>query len=109
VVTAHRVNGADAPDWSTLAKVDTLVILMGAARAAHIADVLMAHGRNGSTPAAAIQSATLRDERILYTRLCDLGEAIQRSALTSPMVIVVGEVAQVGSDIAARLQGASHG
>jgi uroporphyrin-III C-methyltransferase len=108
VVTAHRVEGADAPDWPALAKIDTLVILMGAARAAQIANALMANGCDGATPAAAIQSATLPEEKILFTCLRDLHADIQRNAMSAPMVIVIGEVAQVGRNIAALLQGATH-
>lgn len=109
VITAHRVDGADAPDWAALARIDTLVILMGAARAAQIADALMANGRSAGTPAAAIQSATLPEERILYSCLQDLSSDIQRHGLTSPMVIVVGDVAQIGQVLTAPLLGALHG
>jgi uroporphyrin-III C-methyltransferase len=108
VVTAHRVDGADAPDWAVLAKIDTLVVLMGAARAVQIADALMANGRAADTPAAAIQSATLPDEKILFSCLRNLGEDIQRREMGSPMVIVVGEVAEVGREIAALAQGVVH-
>lgn len=108
VVTAHRVEGADAPDWAALAQIDTLVILMGATRAAQIADALIAHGRDASTPAVAIQSATLPEEKIIFTYLRDLQRDIQQNEMASPMVIVVGDVAQVGRDIAALLQGVSH-
>lgn len=108
VVTAHRVEGADAPDWNTLARIDTLVILMGAARAAQIADALIANGRDAMTPVAAIQSATLPEEKIIYSRLCILHEDMQQHGLASPLVIVIGDVVQVGCDIAALLQGAAH-
>lgn len=106
VMTAHRIEGADAPDWAALAKIDTLVILMGAARAAQIADALMAHGREAATPAAAIQSATLPDEKIVYSRLDELAADLQCSGLASPLVMVIGEVAQVGQEIAALLRNA---
>ena len=108
VVTAHRIDGADAPDWSALAKIDTLVILMGAARLASIADALIAHGRDMHTPAAAIQSATLSDERIVYSTLHMLADDVACAGLTSPMVIVVGDVVRIGREIGALVQGLMH-
>jgi uroporphyrin-III C-methyltransferase len=105
VVTAHRIDGADAPDWAALSKIDTVVILMGAGRAGQIADALMANGCAAGTPAAVIQSASLPDEKILFSCLRNLGEDIQNHEMGSPMVIVIGDVAAVGREIAALAQG----
>jgi len=99
VVTAHRIDGADVPDWAALAKIDTLVILMGAARLTEIVDALVLHGRDKATPAAAIQSATLADEKIVYSSLDALARDVARAGLASPMVIVVGEVVRIGQGI----------
>lgn len=100
IITAHRTGNAHTLDWAALARIDTLVILMGAAHTPDIAAALMLHGRSDTTPAAAIQSATLPEQKVVYSRLGELHNDIQRNGLTSPMVIIVGEVAQIGQEIA---------
>jgi len=99
VVTAHRVHGADAPDWSALAKIDTVVILMGATHLDSVAEALMVCGRDPKIPAAAIQSASLADERIVYASLGGLADAVSRAGLSSPLIIVVGQVVRIGEEI----------
>ena len=57
-VTGHARDGGAGPDWQVLARSGlTLVIYMGVARCAAIADALMAGGLSPSTPAAAIGAA----------------------------------------------------
>jgi len=108
VITAHRIEGADAPDWPALAKIDTLVILMGAARVSQIAGALMKHGRDAQFPAAAIQAATLPEEKIIYSCLGELHKDILRNNLASPMVIIIGEVARIGCEIASLAQSTQY-
>lgn len=89
VVTGH-CDGRDRIDWQAAARVDTLVILMGHARLAEIAERLQGHGRSPSTPAAAISRGSLPGERIVTA---PLGEIAERAAgLPSPVLVVVGEV-----------------
>jgi uroporphyrin-III C-methyltransferase len=90
VVTGHRVDGADEPDWAALARTGgTLVVLMGVAGRAHIADRLVAGGLDPATPVATTMSATTGAEEIVRCRLDQLGVVDVRS----PAVLVIGAVA----------------
>ena len=93
VVTAHQDPATDRKlDWDALARAGTtLVILMGAARAALIARRLMAGGMASDTPVAAVRSATTDRQRVDRTTLAGLGDGGLKVA--SPAVIVVGAVA----------------
>ncbi len=91
VVTAHTDPAHDPTiDWSALARAGTtLVILMGAARKALIADRLITGGLDPSTPVAVIHAATTGDEHVQRARLADLAGL----AIVNPATIVVGAVA----------------
>ena len=71
----------------------TLVILMGRASLASLAARLIAEGRDPSTPAACIQSATTPEQRVTRATLATIAEAADRDGLESPVVTVVGDVA----------------
>jgi len=97
VVTAHTA-GPDAglPDLRGLVAVDTLVILMGRAALAAIAEQLVVSGRDPSTPAACIQSATTAEQRITRATLATIAAAADRDGLENPVVTVIGAVAALG-------------
>lgn len=92
VVTGHAC-GEDEPDWTALARVDTLIILMGVARRAQIAQRLIEAGRNPGQPVAFIENGTLALERVVTSDL----ETVAAGGVdvANPAVIVVGEVVQV--------------
>ncbi|MDJ0769761.1 MAG: uroporphyrinogen-III C-methyltransferase [Ilumatobacter sp.] len=100
IVTAHQDPATDrALDWTALAGAGTtLVILMGAARAASIAERLIAGGMRPDTPAAVITAATCPDQTLERTRLDRLGAR----RLRNPSTIVIGEVA--GRNVLAALE-----
>ncbi len=106
VVTAQQAgaDGAEAVDLAPFAAVDTLVILMGRAGLASLAGQLLAAGRDPSTPAACIQSATLPDQRVTLATLATIADAAERDGLRAPVVTVIGEVA-----LAAEMGGWSDG
>jgi uroporphyrin-III C-methyltransferase len=90
VVTGHRRAGEPDIDWRSLAAVGgTIVVLMGVAQRAEIATELMAGGLDGSTPVAAIESATTDAQVVGRWTLAELADADVRS----PAVIVIGAVA----------------
>jgi uroporphyrinogen III methyltransferase/synthase len=95
VVTGHEdpsVGDEGTVDWEAVAKVGgTIVILMGVARIALIAERLMAAGRSPDTPAAAVRWGTRPEQ---HTVRATLG-TIAAQPLESPSVIVVGQVAGV--------------
>lgn len=91
---AGQCKGLTDQDWSGLAgKGRTLVIYMGVATAAQIADKLIADGVSPDLPVAVLENGTRADMRTLRTLLADLGDMVEREAVISPALIVVGEVA----------------
>jgi uroporphyrin-III C-methyltransferase len=102
VITGHAAGeDGDAHDWAALARIDTLIVLMGAAHLAEIAALLIAHGRPADTPAAAIERGTLPSERVLEGTLATLPEIASRAGLESPATLVVGEVVRLRQSLAA--------
>ena len=93
VVTAHQDPATDRSlDWEALARLGTtLVILMGAARAAAFRDRLLAGGMDPLTPVAVITDATLPTMRETRLRLGQLGD----DPVANPSVIVIGAVASL--------------
>lgn len=83
-------------EWSFLGKTRaTLVIFMAMNTVEMIVQQLMAHGKDGRTPAAIIEQASWPEQRVIKTVLQDLTPSIQRNKLSNPAVIVVGDVANV--------------
>lgn len=91
VVTAHQDPEGDTTlDWDALAALgNTLVVLMGARRAASIRDRLLNGGMDPETPVAIITSATTSFQETVRLKLNDLG----RTPVSNPSVIVIGAVA----------------
>jgi uroporphyrin-III C-methyltransferase len=90
---AGQCKGLSEQDWSGLAgKGRTLVIYMGVSCARLIADKLMADGVAPEMPVAVLERGTLEGSRALRTLLADLGGMVERDAIISPAIIVVGEV-----------------
>ena len=94
---AGQCKGLTDQDWTGLAgKGRTLVIYMGVATAPAIAEKLIADGLAPDTPVAILERGTLPDARSFRTLLADLGGAVERFAVKSPALLVVGEVAKLG-------------
>ncbi|WP_176595283.1 MULTISPECIES: uroporphyrinogen-III C-methyltransferase [Sphingobium] len=91
---AGQCKGLTDQDWSGLAGAGrTLVIYMGVATTADIADKLMADGVSPGIPVAVLENGTRADMRTLRTLLADLGDMVTREQVKSPALIVVGDVA----------------
>ncbi len=99
VVTGH-CNGLDRVDWEAMARVDTLVVLMGLSRLAEIAALLQRHGRASDTPAAVISQGSLPGERVVVSILEDIAERTAEAGLAAPALLVVGEVVRLREDLA---------
>src|SRR5207302_5456767 len=85
------VTGQDAPwassetDWESVARVGgTIVILMGVATRATIAERLMAGGLASDTPVAAVRWGTRPDQRTVRTTLGEPGV----TDISSPAVLL---------------------
>ena len=95
-ITGHAKPGDHGTDWKALAATAhsarlTLVIYMGVSGAERIQHELLT-GLPASTPVAVIQNASLPTQRHAVTTLGELHATIAREQLTSPSVIVVGDV-----------------
>jgi uroporphyrin-III C-methyltransferase len=109
VVTGHCA-GDDRLDWAALARVETLVVLMGAARLGEIATLLAGHGRPPDTPVAIVENGTREDERVLTGTLGDIAEIAAAAGLASPATLVIGEVVRLRQVLApAAADGAGTG
>src|SRR2546423_8779283 len=93
VVTGHEDPwAATETDWDAVARVGgTIVILMGVATRAAIAERLMAGGLAGGTPVAAVRWGTRPEQRTVRTTLGQLG-AVE---LEPPVTLVIGPVADL--------------
>jgi len=93
VVTGHEDPwAATETDWDAVARVGgTIVILMGVATRAAIAERLIAGGLSSDTPVAAIRWGTRPEQRTARTTLGQLGSL----ELEPPVTVVVGAVAEL--------------
>jgi uroporphyrin-III C-methyltransferase len=90
---AGQCKGLAEQDWSGLAgKGRTLVIYMGVSTAAQIADKLMADGLTPDAPVAVIENAARPEMRVLRGLLAGLPQLVEREAVKSPALIIIGEV-----------------
>ena len=93
VVTGHEAPGTRRPlDWPALARMETLVFLMGLKSLREVLDHLVAAGKAPDTPAACIRSGTRPDQQTLVATLGDLAERVERAAFGPPAVVIVGEI-----------------
>lgn len=90
VVTGHSAATGSDVDWEALGRArTTLVILMGARRAARIRSRLLDAGLAPDTPVAIVTWATTARQRTVRMTLAELGE----QPVANPAVIVIGAVA----------------
>lgn len=100
VVTGHSCTESSGTDWSALARMPTVVILMGVSQIAHIAEQLLQAGRAPETPAAAIQWGSTAQQQVVRATLATLAYAIEVAGVESPATIVIGEVAALHDQLA---------
>ena len=74
---------------------ETLVFLMGLGKVEEIAKGLMQAGREGDTPAAVISHAATDRQRTVTGTLKTIAQRTKEAKLTSPALIVVGEVVRL--------------
>ena len=88
VVTGHTKEGAPA----NLPKADTLIFLMGIKALPQIVENLLKDGRAATTPAAVIRWGTTAHQQVVTGNLTNIEERIKAAKLTTPALIVVGDV-----------------
>ena len=91
---AGQCKGLTEQDWAGLAgKGRTLVIYMGVKTAPLIAEKLMADGLTPDVPVAVVENAARPSMRVLRGSLAALPALVEREAVKSPALIIIGEVA----------------
>lgn len=93
----HKAEGsADDVDWATLAKPGhTVVFYMGMQTLERIVARLREHGAPASLSAAVIEHGTQRSQRVIVGSLADLQSRVTESKVTSPALLIVGEVTRL--------------
>ncbi|MBI2803502.1 MAG: uroporphyrinogen-III C-methyltransferase [Planctomycetes bacterium] len=80
-------------DWNALARFPgTLVIYMGMSRLDRIVAALIAANKDPLTPAAAVQCATLGQQRTVVGTLGDLPRLVREEGLAAPALLLIGAV-----------------
>ncbi len=91
---AGTCQGLKEQDWRGLAGPGrTLVVYMGVATAAAIAEKLMADGVSPDMPVVILERGTQPGARAIRSLLADLGDVVVRAGVTSPALLVIGRVA----------------
>jgi siroheme synthase len=83
-----------------LAKIDTLVVLMGIERLAQVVERLLANGRAPGTPVAIVENGTLATERVIEATLADIVERARAAGARPPAIVVVGETVRLRDALA---------
>ncbi len=97
--TAHYQQGA-ANSWARFAdKNHTLAIYMGVKQAVDVQHGLIAAGRHGSTPVAIIENGSHQQQRVVRGRLDQLSVLVNTFAVSSPALLVVGEVTALAEQL----------
>lgn len=95
VLTAHdKRDGLADIDFTALTR-DTCVFLMGLGEVEEICRRMVEGGRAADTPAAVISHATTARQRTCVGILQDLASRVKEAGLSSPALIVVGEVVKL--------------
>ncbi len=96
IVTGHEAKEEHSRlDWGALARLDTLVFLMGVHNVDRITGRLIESGRSPETPAAMVQMAFWHDERVITGTLADIAERVRDAAVRPPATLVIGEVVRL--------------
>ncbi len=85
-------------DWSAIARIDTIVMLMATRTLADIINYLKKYGKSPQTPIAIIRNGGHSDQKIWQGTLTDILDKTKGISL-SPAVIVIGEVVNLSNNL----------
>jgi uroporphyrinogen III methyltransferase/synthase len=87
-------------DWEGLAAFPgTLVFYMGVRQLPHIAERLIAAGRDPSQPVALVERGTLPDQRTVSATLASIVAVAEREHVKAPAIAIVGAVAGLAEEL----------
>lgn len=99
-MTGHTRKDGREPDWHSLAaSQQTVVVYMGLGTSPLYRERLIKHGRSPSTPVAIIEDGTRSSQRVVCGMLDDLPALIETNGITSPALVVIGEVAALSNQL----------
>ncbi len=97
LATARVENGALVSEgWSSADPEATLALYMARDSLHAVSRALIAAGRSAHTPALAVENAGRPSAQAVRGNLASLPERLKDSRFTGPVVIIIGEVAEVG-------------
>lgn len=101
IIAGHEdpLKGPSSHDWASLAKIDTLVILMALGRLEAITGTLLACGRAADTPAAVIRWGTTTEQVTVTGTLATIAADVRRAGIKAPATLVVGEVVRLRDEL----------
>lgn len=95
-----KLDGDQAPDWSTLARPgQTLVLYMSVGSVAETAERLIEHGIAAKTPVAIVENGTTDQQRVLRGTLATIANDAVEAHICAPAVIIVGATAGMGEEL----------
>jgi len=102
IITGHEAEGKKETkvDFEALAKLGTLVFLMGMKNLPVIVKSLIESGKSPDTPIGIIQWGTLPKQRVVTGTLQDIEEKVKEAGIGAPAIIVVGEVVSLRREFA---------
>ncbi|TVQ34122.1 MAG: uroporphyrinogen-III C-methyltransferase [Geminicoccaceae bacterium] len=93
LATGYGQDGPALHDWNALARAgQTLCLYMGLSGLARMRQELIAAGMAPTTPACAVENATLPQQRVVKATLRELPERASRLDPTSPVLVIIGDV-----------------
>jgi uroporphyrin-III C-methyltransferase/precorrin-2 dehydrogenase/sirohydrochlorin ferrochelatase len=99
-VTAHCNESVDTLDWASLARGrQTLAFYMGVAGIATIRSRLLEHGLDAATPVAIVEDGSRPEQRVTLAALDGLDDVAAYGGIRSTALVIVGEVAELASDL----------
>ncbi|HEX2623455.1 MAG TPA: uroporphyrinogen-III C-methyltransferase [Phototrophicaceae bacterium] len=94
VFTGHEDpdNPANQVDYAALAKIGTLIALMGVSHLPNIVEKLLANGLNPDTPAVCIEWGTTERQRVVEGTLATIVQVATEAQIQPPSITVIGSV-----------------
>ena len=90
VVAGHTGGTDSAIDWDAIARIGTIIFLMGVEHLPEIVSKLIAHGRCADTAVGLIQEGTTQNQLVVAGTLADIVD--KSRGIRPPAVLIVGEV-----------------
>lgn len=96
----HAGDDVSSLDWDAIARMPTVVVLMGLRALPRIVQRLIDNGRERDTPAAVIAKGTLPEQRVVIGTLATIVHDVELAALEQPATLVIGDVVRVRETLA---------